>query len=115
MTTVEWVVPEGMDAECVELCKAINRLPGLRTIESCCGHGKHGYWIWLTADSVEALMPLNYWVDACHSGLRDWQLVVSTDCSHDPESVKFWLQGPTGDEGYAEASRLAKLLNKNEA
>ena len=29
-----------MDPEAVELCDVINAMPGLRTTDSCCGHGK---------------------------------------------------------------------------
>ena len=53
-----------IDAECVDLYLAMNRLPGIQTIESCCGHGKHQYRIWFWADSLEALPRLLYWVDA---------------------------------------------------
>lgn len=93
---------------------AINLLHGLRTIESCCGHGEHPFWIWLRADDVASLMPLNYWIDRCHSGLDGWRLTVDTDCSHEPESVKFRLEGPTDAAGYEEARLIATLLVENE-
>ena len=110
----DWAPPKDMDPECVALCVAINKLPGLRTTESCCGHGKHGFWIWLVADDVASLVPLNYWLDRCHSGHYGWQLAVSTDCSHDPESVRFWIQGPTDAEGYKQADEIAALIEEKE-
>ena len=41
--TMQWVPPEDMDEECIALCVAMNKLPGISTIESCCGHGKYPY------------------------------------------------------------------------
>ena len=32
-----------MDPEAVDLCNAINALPGMKTTESCCGHGKYPF------------------------------------------------------------------------
>lgn len=110
----EWTPPKDIDPECVALCVAINKLPGLRTVESCCGHGQYEFWIWVAADTIEALLPLNYWIDRCHSGYDGWRLEVSTDCSHEPESVRFWLQGPTGAEGYRQADFIARLIEQNE-
>ena len=37
---------DNMDKECIALCNAINKIPGLRTIESCCGHDEREYRIW---------------------------------------------------------------------
>ena len=41
---------EHMDEEVINLCNAINSLPGLHTFESCCGHGKHELRIWFRVD-----------------------------------------------------------------
>jgi hypothetical protein len=109
-----WEPPPDLDPECLELCRAINALPGLTTIESCCGHGRpdHGFWIWLTADTISDLMPLSYQLDSCHSGYRGWELLVDTDCGHDPDDVKFWLRGPVG--AYAEADAIARNIMTDE-
>jgi len=39
----------GMDAEVRQLVLALNKLPGIQTFESCCGHGEHPYRIWFEA------------------------------------------------------------------
>lgn len=36
-----------MDKECIELCNILNKLPGITTTESCCGHGKDSFQIFL--------------------------------------------------------------------
>ena len=38
-----------MDNECIKLCEALNKLEGIETVESCCGHGKGDYHIWFNA------------------------------------------------------------------
>lgn len=49
-----------MDPECIELCDALNGLPGIRTIESCCGHGKEPFRVFFIArgDIQSVLMPI---------------------------------------------------------
>lgn len=52
--------PNKMDPECVKLCKAINKIPGLQTTESCCGHGKDKFMIWFEVKSLKKLPILLY-------------------------------------------------------
>src|SRR5258708_32116345 len=47
-----------MDPECVALCDVLNDMPGVRTCESCCGHGRHSFRIWFEIDVLDALRPL---------------------------------------------------------
>ncbi len=36
------------DPEIIPLCDALNQLPGVCTLQSCCGHGGAGHlWLWL--------------------------------------------------------------------
>ena len=59
----ERMLPAGVDAECVALCNALNRLPGVRTTESCCGHGKSEYHVFFRCESQEDVVPVCYWAD----------------------------------------------------
>ena len=45
-----WKPPEALDKACKSLCIALNRLPGVETTESCCGHGDNPYRIWMDVD-----------------------------------------------------------------
>jgi hypothetical protein len=47
-----WVPPSDLDKECLDLCVALNRLDGIRTTSSCCGHGKDPYMIWFRAKDI---------------------------------------------------------------
>ena len=45
---------EYMDSELIiELCDAMNSLPGIRTSGSCSGHGKHGVWVFFHVHPTE--------------------------------------------------------------
>ena len=47
-----------MDIECISLCDAINKLPGISTIESCSGHNKKPFNIWFDAEDLGCLPAL---------------------------------------------------------
>lgn len=101
-------LPADIDPECRLLCEAMNRLPGIQTTSSCCGHGEHPYWIFFDAESLEALPGLLYWFDVCHCGFAGWRVIVKTDCAMSP--VSFYVEGPVG--AYGEAEAIADLINK---
>jgi len=52
-----------MDIECIPLCNAINKLKGLETFESCCGHKRDNFLIWFSAENVDDLTPLVFFLD----------------------------------------------------
>ena len=52
-----------MDAECVDLCDALNSMKGVTTNESCCGHNYQPYTIWFTCDSLEPLTFIQSCID----------------------------------------------------
>jgi len=59
-----------LDPECVNLCRVINSIEGLCTIDSCCGHGNTPYHIFfIVRDNHEQLALKNlpvllYYVDS---------------------------------------------------
>lgn len=56
--------PNVMDKEVINLCKALNKLPGIKTVESCCGHGQHEFRIWIVAKDLSNLPPVAYFLDS---------------------------------------------------
>jgi len=100
-----------MDAECVALCEAMNLVPGIRTTESCCGHNEHEYRVFFNTESLEALPPLLYWFDGCHSGCYGWKVIVRTDCGCSP--AYFYVEGPTGQRSYDDAKIIAERIVKD--
>ncbi len=56
-------IDNNLDAEVKNLCSAINKLPGIMTIESCYGHGNYPYRIWIVVKGLKYLPPLTYYLD----------------------------------------------------
>ena len=105
------VLPADVDKECVALCKALNKLPGIHTEESCCGHGKEPFGIWFRADCLAALPNACYWFAPCHCGLDTWDVIARTDCGKSP--AFFYIRGPVGEQAYKDAKEIARLINRN--
>ena len=99
-----------IDKECVDLCGAINKVKGARTVESCCGHGERPFRIWLCPDNVDDLLPVLYYIDSCHCGCCGWTCKVYTDCSMD--GVRYMIGGPIGQQAYDDAKRIAQLIEE---
>lgn len=57
-----------MDKECVAICDALNALPGVETIESCCGHFKNSYRIWFGSVNPYSLAIIARVFDRRYSG-----------------------------------------------
>jgi hypothetical protein len=99
----------GVDKELVRLVKAINKFPGIRTIECCSGHGLEVVGIWFVPDSIEALPLLLYCFDSCHTGVNTWPVSIYTDCSAD--HVTWVVESQTrGEEAYKEADKIASVM-----
>lgn len=97
-----------MDKECITLCRAINEIPGVKTVESCCGHGGGKFKIWFKVDNLEKLPVLLYYCDPCHVGFS-WNCFVKTDCGMSP--VTFSLQSESiGEASYKEAQVIAACV-----
>ena len=103
--------PNGMDPECMVLCTAINKLRGIATYESCCGHGEQPYRVWVFIRSLPDLPKLLYWLDSCHTGAYGWHVIVYTDCAMSP--ARFMIEGPVGEVAYRDSEHIAKLIEGN--
>lgn len=79
----------GMDAPCVDLCILLNRLPGVKTSESCCGHCKYPYQVFFCCDNLDTLTRLGRVVDRRYSD-GNWEIVVDSGDAH-PKN-RFWLR-----------------------
>ena|SRR5258708_2911725 len=77
-----------MDPECIRLCDALNAMPGVRTFESCCGHGTHPFGIWFVVDVLGRLRPL------LDETTDDAQWTVSVRIASGTDAIIFRLEGP---------------------
>lgn len=101
-----------MDPQVIDLCNAINEIPGLETTSSCCGHDRHGVWIWLEAETTRDLYILSRCIDKRYYGsLCHWTLEVDSSDMLEGNPVSFWLNSHTkGSTAYGEAMRLAEAI-----
>lgn len=98
-----------MDPECVDLCDALNLLPGIKTSESCCGHGEYPFRIWFLCESTQALRPL---VESLPDCFPHWSVMAgwaSGSCN-----VYFVLEGPRlrNAVGSDDVNQLAHFLGE---
>lgn len=109
----KWIPPADLDEECRMLCIALNKLKGIRTTESCCGHGERPYHIFFQPRRVKDLLPILYWMQTCHSPVDGrWHVEAYTDCGGDRV---FWdLEGPIGEMAYNDSYIIAKQLEEHE-
>jgi hypothetical protein len=89
-----------LDEPVVNLVEALNRVDGIRTCLSCCGHEEDPYYIWFNARSVDAVRPLFGKLRP----YRGWSITM------DPKDFTFELQGPKGERAYREADELAAAI-----
>ena len=54
-----------MDPEARILVLAMNKLPGIHTFESCCGHGRDQFRIWFEAESHRHVAVLKDVIETC--------------------------------------------------
>ncbi len=100
----------GIDKECIDLCNAMNKFNGIKTVESCCGHGKTPYRIYFFVRNLKCLPPLLYWFDICHNGIKGWKVIVYTGCSM--RMVHFCLEGTIGEQSYKESKEIANKMEE---
>lgn len=77
------VLPADMDNECINLCEALNELPHTETEESCCGHLKSPFRIWLHCSSFTYLAIIARAIDRRYAGTqKEWKIVAETGDLH---------------------------------
>lgn len=98
-----------MDPECVELCDALNAIPGIQTEASCCGHGKYKFSVWFKSSNVECMRVIGIITSRKHMPAPQWKCRVELD---DGGNVRFHLSsGKTkGKKAYKQASELAEKI-----
>jgi hypothetical protein len=108
-----------MDKPCIELCDAINSIPGLQTTYSCCGHSKKSFEIGLVAKTVDDLYPLTKCIDFFILKTWDWKLstvhIIEVCIPWDnPDKLKvgFILHSgkSVGRKAYVQSRKIAEVL-----
>lgn len=68
-----------MDKECIHICDALNSIPNVQTTESCCGHCKDRFMIFLTCDNPHSLAIIARVFDRRYIGTsQPWYIELQT-------------------------------------
>lgn len=86
-----------MDAECVNLCNALNSIKGIETIESCCGHNYQPYCIFFKCFDLAALRFIQSCIDNRYWQYGfDWKITTYISDSG-PEPLSFMLESKSSN------------------
>lgn len=105
-----------MDSECILLCDILNTLPGIETFESCCGHGREPYRIFMKSLDPHGLRILGRCTSRNYSS-GIWRVIVdNSDSWKEGESnpVYVYLESShplSPDEMSLEVAALEESLN----
>lgn len=101
-----------MDEPCATLCVALNRVKGIETASSCCGHGEEPFSIWLKAAAIRSLHLISRAIDTRYGAPGGWRLEVqSTDLEELP--ILFQLVSRSkGVNAFVEANRIAARIDE---
>ena len=79
--TNEKELPNDVDEQCIGLCNTLNKLPGVSTFESCCGHNKYPFRVWFHCLNINTISRLGRCVERNYSD-GNWRILVdSSDTS----------------------------------
>lgn len=99
-----------IDRDIVNIVNAMNRFPGIRTVESCSGHGNQKASIFFVPETIDALPPMLYYFDWCHSGVY-WPVYITTDCS--AHRVTWVVESEeVGPAAYIEGNAIAEAMKE---
>jgi hypothetical protein len=102
-----------MDAECVDLCNAINSMKGLETVESCCGHNHQPYRIFFKCYELSALRFLQSCIDNRYWKYGSEWTITSHISDTGPETLYFLLESKSSklDEIMTQVEDMIEVFN----
>jgi hypothetical protein len=112
-----------LDVECVMLCRVLNKVNGVYTLESCCGHGADPYRIWFYVDDECMASALRFLADLISdtnlvwcpdsAGVyrENWRIVLTDKTT--PRVMFLLMSATKGPQAYEEAIRLVEALGMN--
>lgn len=102
-----------MDKECIPLCDALNSIPGITTVCSCCGHDKKSFSIWfkLNKNKTKYLNIIGRVFDFRYGCPEYWLCIL--DNGDVPENLPvFWITSGTirGIKAYSDSKKIAENI-----
>jgi hypothetical protein len=102
--------PGDMDKECIALCKKLNSLSNIKTVESCCGHLKEPYRVFFMCDDFIRLGRLFRCVNRNYS---DGKWCIEVDGSDVQPCYEFMLTSKEPFSSYEEMNESINSLLEN--
>lgn len=104
----------GLDPEVAELVWAMNRLPGIKTTNSCCGHlrkrDRFAIWFIVTDYRARGLLTLSRLLSPNYHGYYRHLRVVLDHADTTPQ-VCWRLEGPSTKGTFLSANKMAAEIN----
>lgn len=97
--------PDGLDAECVKLVDFLNNIDHVQTYESCCGHLKNKYMIFLYCNDFATLAKL---FRAVNFNYSDGKWILEVDGTDTHPTYCFSLHSR---EPFKDADEMDKSIN----
>lgn len=100
-----------MDKECIEICDALNNLIGVHTTESCCGHCKDRFMIFLNCNNEYSLSIIARVFDKRYiETSQPWKVELIT---HDDGSYSYFIHSDNKYSLYESMMNDVNILIKN--
>lgn len=101
---------EYMDKECIPVCDALNELPDVRTFESCCGHLKQRYVVYLYTDNPYSMAVIARAFDRRYLHTKSaWRVTIETI---DVEKIPQFCIGIYSEEPFKDYDTMMKDVNE---
>jgi hypothetical protein len=105
-----------VDIQCITILDAINSIPGLKTTNSCCGHGKNSFYTFISAEEPICFHPLLTVLrkakEVWNCGI--WHIELIGQRNDEPRNPANLLYSETmGEQAYKEANTIAMIINKS--
>lgn len=95
------------------MVRILNKIPGIKTTESCCGHRKFRYEIFFISKAIKNLYVIARSIDIRYGGSSNWRCEVhDTDLCKRPVIFSLNSGDKKGIKAYREAHILAKSIRK---
>lgn len=104
-----------MDKEVIDICNALNSLSGVKTLESCSGHGKDCVSIFFRVTDIVGLFFLARCIDGrywTYGNYWDITLTIADRMNKNTVPLLYVLRSKTkGNEAYKQLSDLIENMN----
>lgn len=109
-----------MDEHCIRICDKLNTLPGVETIESCEGHGKHAFNVWFDCTDINSLNFIMFMFSKRYSSYgQNWNVMLADSDNRNPKIMNFLLTSignyghvTLGEEAYKQIDTFCDEFDK---